>query len=140
VTYTVRDDDGDEASQSFTITVEEDLKPTLTTIVGYTARVGSPFSEVLLAATGGDTPLGYTVTNMPTGLSFTESTRTIAGTPTAVESPTVIYTVRDDDGDEASQTFTITVVATPTTVEAPTVTSRCRRRRGQSDIYDSGCR
>ena len=109
VTYTVRDDDGDEASQSFTITVEEDLKPTLTTIVGYTARVGSPFSEVLLAATGGDTPLGYTVTNMPTGLSFTESTRTIAGTPTAVESPTVIYTVRDDDGDEASQSFTITV-------------------------------
>ena len=111
VTYTVRDDDGDEASQSFTITVEEDLKPTLTTIVGYTARVGSPFSEVLLAATGGDTPLGYTVTNMPTGLSFTESTRTIAGTPTAVESPTVIYTVRDDDGDEASQSFTIAVSA-----------------------------
>ena len=109
VTYTVRDDDGDEASQSFTITVEEDLKPTLTTIAGYTARVGSPFSEVLLAATGGDTPLGYTVTNMPTGLSFTEGTRTIAGTPTAVESPTVIYTVRDDDGDEASQSFTITV-------------------------------
>ena len=92
-------------------TVEEDLKPTLTTIVGYTARVGSPFSEVLLAATGGDTPLGYTVTNMPTGLSFTESTRTIAGTPTAVESPTVIYTVRDDDGDEASQSFTIAVSA-----------------------------
>jgi hypothetical protein len=107
--HTVRDDDGDEASQSFTITVEEDLKPTLTTIVGYTARVGSPFSEVLLAATGGDTPLGYTVTNMPTGLSFTESTRTIAGTPTAVESPTVIYTVRDIDGDSASTTFTIDV-------------------------------
>ena len=111
VTYTVRDDDGDEASQSFTITVEEDLKPTLTTIAGYTARVGSPFSEVLLAATGGDTPLGYTVTNLPAGLSFTESTRTIAGTPTAVESPTVIYTVRDDDGDEASKSFTITVSA-----------------------------
>ena len=109
VTYTVRDDDGDEASQSFTITVEEDLKPTLTTIAGYTARVGSPFSEVLLAATGGDTPLGYTVTNLPAGLSFTEGTRTIAGTPTTVESPTVTYTVRDDDGDEASQSFTITV-------------------------------
>ena len=111
VTYTVRDHDGDEVSQSFTITVEEDLKPTLTTIAGYTARVGSPFSEVLPAATGGDTPLGYTVTNMPTGLSFTESTRTIAGTPTAVESPTVIYTVRDDDGDEANQSFTIAVSA-----------------------------
>ena len=111
VTYTVRDDDGDMVSQSFAIAVAADLTPTLTTIAGYTARVGSPFSEVLPAATGGDTPLGYTVTNLPAGLSFTEGTRTIAGTPTAVESPTVIYTVRDDDGDEASQSFTIAVSA-----------------------------
>ena len=111
VTYTVRDHDGDEVSQSFTITVEEDLKPTLTTIVGYTARVGSPFSEVLPAATGGDTPLGYTVSGLPDGLSFTEGTRTIAGTPTTVEAPTVTYTVRDHDGDEVSQSFTITVSA-----------------------------
>ena len=111
VTYTVRDHDSDEVSQSFTITVEEDQKPTLTTIAGYTARVGSPFSEVLPAATGGDMPLGYTVSGLPDGLSFTEGTRTIAGTPTTVEAPTVTYTVRDHDGDEVSQSFTITVSA-----------------------------
>ena len=61
MTYTVRDHDGDEASQTFTISVVADLTPTLGAISGYTARVGSPFSEVLPAATGGDTPLGYTV-------------------------------------------------------------------------------
>ena len=111
VTYTVRDDDGDEASKSFTIAVAADLKPTLSTISGYTARVGSPFSEVLPAATGGDTPLEYSATGLPDGLIFTEATRTIAGTPTTVESPDVTYTVRDDDGDEASKSFTIAVAA-----------------------------
>ena len=116
VTYTVRDADGDEANQTFTIAVVADLTPTLNAITGYTARVNSQFSQVLPAATGGDTPLGYTVDDLPTGLSFTEATRTIAGTPTTVEAPTVTYTVRDADGDEATQTFAITVVAdlTPT--------------------------
>ena len=116
VTYTVRDADGDEASKTFTITVVADQTPTFEPIAGYTARVGSPFSQVLPAASGGDTPLGYTATNLPAGLSFTEATRTISGTPANVEAPTVTYTVRDADGDEASKTFTITVVAdqTPT--------------------------
>ena len=111
VTYTVSDDDGDEASETFTIAVAADLTPSLSTISGYTARVDSPFSEVLPAATSGDAPLEYSVTDLPNGLSFTESTRTITGTPTTVESPTVTYTVRDDDGDEASKTFTIAVAA-----------------------------
>ena len=116
VRYTVTDSDGDSAYVDFTITVVADLTPTLNAISGYTARVNSPFSEVLPAATGGDTPLGYTVDDLPTGLSFTEATRTIAGTPTTVEAPTVTYTVRDADGDEAIKTFTISVVAdlTPT--------------------------
>ena len=81
VRYTVTDSDGDSAYVDFTITVAADLTPTLGAISGYTARVGSPFSEVLPAATGGDTPLGYTVDDLPVGLSFTEGTRTISGTP-----------------------------------------------------------
>ena len=111
VTYTVEDSDGDDSGTTFTITVAADLNPILSTISGYTARVGSSFSEVLPAATGGDTPLVYSATGLPDGLTFTEATRTIAGTPTTVESPAVTYTVRDDDGDEAVQTFTIAVAA-----------------------------
>ena len=64
VRYTVTDSDGDSDYVDFTITVVADLTPTFGPIVGYTARVGSPFSEVLPAATGGDTPLGYTVKNL----------------------------------------------------------------------------
>ena len=109
VTYTVRDVDGDEASTTFVFTIAEDLMPALPSISGYSARVDSPFSQQLPEATGGDTPLSYTATNLPTGLSFITTTRTISGTPTEVETPTVTYTVRDDDGDEASTTFTFTV-------------------------------
>ena len=109
VTYTVRDDDGDEASTTFVFTIAEDLLPELPSIPGYAARVDSPFSQQLPEATGGDTPLSYTATDLPTGLTFITSTRTISGTPTEVETPTVTYTVRDDDGDEASTTFVFTV-------------------------------
>ena len=111
VTYTVRDADGDEASTTFVFTIVADLMPALPSISGYTGRVGSPFSQLLPAATSGDSPLSYTATNLPTGLSFITSTRTIQGTPTEVETPTVTYTVRDEDGDEDSKTFVITVEA-----------------------------
>ena len=111
VTYTVRDEDGDEDRKTFVFTVEADLMPTLPTVSGYTGRVGSPFNKVLPAATGGDPPLSYTATDLPTGLSFITSTRTIQGTPTEAESPTVTYTVRDEDGDVDSKTFVLTVAA-----------------------------
>ena len=111
VTYTVRDEDGDEDSKTFSITVAADLKPALPTISGYTGRVGSPFSQELPAATGGDSPLKYFAADLPTGLSFITTTRMIQGTPSAVESPTVTYTVRDEDGDEDSKTFSITIAA-----------------------------
>jgi len=109
VTYTVRDSDGDEARTTFSFTVAADLMPELPSISGYTGRVGSPFSQLLPEATGGDTPLSYSATNLPSGLTFITSTRTIQGTPTQVETPTVTYKVRDGDGDEASTTFTFTV-------------------------------
>ena len=109
VTYTVRDVDGDQASTTFVFTIAEDLMPELPSISGYSARVDSPFSQQLPAATGGDTPLSYTATDLPTGLTFITSTRTITGTPTEVETPTVTYTVRDSDGDEDSTTFVFTV-------------------------------
>ena len=140
VTYTVRDADGDEAIKTFTFTVVADLTPTFDPIAGYTARVGSPFSDVLPAATGGDGTLSYTATPLPDGLTFDNVSRTVSGTPTKVEAPTVTYTVRDADGDEAIKTFTFTVVAdlTPTFDPIAGYTARvgvtssvmyCRRRR-----------
>ena len=109
VTYTVTDEDGDPASTGFTITVHPDLVPTAPTVPGYTARVGSPFSQQLPAGSGGDGTLTYSVTGLPAGLEFITTTRTISGTPTTAESPTAYYTVSDADGDQSFAQFTITV-------------------------------
>ena len=113
VTYTVRDEDGDEASQSFTIAVAADLKPTLATIPNDNAKLTRQFTLLLPAASGGDGDLDYEATGLPPGLSFVESTRTITGTPTTADSYAVTYTATDEDNDVAEQTFTIHVFAMP---------------------------
>ena len=49
------------------------------------------------------------VTDLPSGLSFVERTRTITGTPTMAETKVVTYTVADSEFSSASDSFTITV-------------------------------
>ena len=72
-------------------------------------------------ATGGDTPLTYTLTpTPPAGLIFDAANRTLTGTPTAVQAATpYTYTVTDNNGDAASLTFNITI-ALPPAPDAPT--------------------
>ena len=61
---------------------------------------------------GGDGTLSYSLTGLlPAGLSFTDSTRTIAGAPTANGLSTLRYTVTDADGDSAYDEFTITIAS-----------------------------
>ena len=74
-------------------------------------HVGTAFSTVLDAAIGGDAPIAYTATPLPTGLTFDADTRTLSGTPTQVEDVTVTYTATDTDGDVASTTFDFNVLA-----------------------------
>ncbi len=67
---------------------------------------------VLPEATGGNGSLTYTLTptTMPQGMTWTASTRTIAGTPTAVTaSQTYTWKATDSDGDAATLTFSIQV-------------------------------
>ena len=118
VTYTVQDEDQDEAGTTFAIEVSVNNTPTLDNLstTTYPARVGVLFTKKLSAGSGGDGDLVHTATNLPDGLTFDQGTQTVTGRPTTVESRTVTYTVRDEDQDEASTTFTISVVAnlTPT--------------------------
>ena len=120
VRYTVTDSDGDSAYVDFTITVVADLTPTAPSVLNFTAKQNSTFSEQLPLGSGGDGTLSYDATPLPVGLSFINSSRTISGTPTGSGPTTVRYTVTDSDGDSAYVDFTITVVAdlTPT---APSV-------------------
>ena len=102
VRITVEDFDGDTDFRAFIITVSAaaDLTPSLPAIANQTATVGTAFSLTFTAATGGDTPLSYSVSGNPAWLTL--STRTLSGTPTATGTHTVIVTVEDDDGDTDS--------------------------------------
>ena len=71
-----------------------------------------PIADLVLPeASGGTGDLTYSVSDLPAGLAFDASTRTLSGTPTAATDGgvTVVYTVIDEDGNAAALTFTITV-------------------------------
>ena len=81
----------------------------------YTA--GTEISAMELpAAVGGVGDIAYSVSDLPSGLSFDASTRTISGTPDAAtdEPVEVTYTAADGTGASATLTFSITVNATLT--------------------------
>lgn len=112
VTYTVTDNDGDESSDTVIITVNKDLIPTVSIISPSSNEIITAGESVDFAATvvSGDAPLSYewvfsdcgnpaniTVED-PGSVTFSE-----------VGEYTVTLTVRDEDGDESSDTVTITV-------------------------------
>ena len=90
--------------------------------------VGKPMQPLELPPATGDGDLTYSVSNtLPAGLSFDRATRTIEGTPTAIETATIIYTVIDGDEakpESAVMIFKIAVVeAPPPVVAVASVTS-----------------
>ena len=63
-------------------------------------------------ATGGDDPLTYSMSGLPSGVTFNASIRRLRVFDTAaLGTTTVTYTVEDDDDDMDSQTFELTVTA-----------------------------
>ena len=112
-TYKVEDANGDEASDSFTIAVEEDSSPTLSATADQAWVTDSAVTLTLPAASNGNSPLTYTLAgSLPTGVTFTADTRVLTGTPTATQTAvSYTYKVRDRNGDEATDIFTIAVAA-----------------------------
>ncbi len=107
VTYTVYDEDSDSSAKDFTINVY--ALPALPSISDTSGMKDDLFTLTLPAATGGRPPLTYTVTGLPAGVDFIESSLVITGTPTQVEIGNVTYTVSDYYNDQDSVTFKITV-------------------------------
>ena len=113
----VTDDDGlDSVANTVDIGVLAiggmvDLMPSLPTLTNRMADFNSSVDITLPVATGGDPPLTYSVSGLPGGLAFDTSSRRITGTPNMVESPTVTYSVEDDDGDMDDGTFVFEINA-----------------------------
>ena len=92
-----------------------DTQPTFgsATIRDETYSKGAAITSVTLPiATGTNTPLTYSLTPLPDGLTFTAATHLLSGTPTAGQTATTYtYTVTDADGDTATLSFTIAITA-----------------------------
>ena len=81
------------------------------TQVNRSYRIRTAVSITLPAATGGADTNTYTVSGLPTGLTFADSTRKITGTVTAVNqlgNHTITYTCRNGN-ETIRQTFRITI-------------------------------
>ena len=81
-----------------------------TMIDDITATAGTEITPVELpAAEGGSGDITYSVSELPAGLSFADSTRMISGTPEAAGTTEVTYTATDGDGTTTEKTFSIVV-------------------------------
>ena len=114
-TFTVRVDDGAEtATRTFTITINAAVTLAIT-LPGPTAKSGTlgQFYFQNLFASGGRTPYVWSVTGgaLPPGLQVISASNgnRIEGTPTARGTFTFNLTVRDQDGQQATQVTTITI-------------------------------
>ena len=81
-----------------------------------TLTQGQAASFTLPAASGGTSPYTYSVSSLPSGLTFTESDRRVSGTPDTEGVSAVTYNVTDSASPAATrtQTFTVTITFTPT--------------------------
>ena len=108
----------DDPTKTYTLTVNVASSPTFAgTIAAQTYTVGRPVSLSLPTATGGLTPLTYTLTPLPAGLTFSDdgTTRLLTGTPTSPPiAASLIYTATDTAGVADTLTFMVTVNAAPT--------------------------
>ena len=88
-TYKVEDANGDEASGTFTIEVEDDTEPSLTDTSDQSWVKGVAVSLTLPQSATGNQPLTYTlIGGLPTWASFDADTRVLSGTPSATRSAT----------------------------------------------------
>jgi pimeloyl-ACP methyl ester carboxylesterase len=113
---TCTDNDGISNKDTFDIAINSlQVPPIVNNIPNQIRTFGTNFNLALrpyITITNGDSILNYTLSGtLPVGLTFSSSTGTISGTPTKVETKTIIATCADNDGVSNSDTFDITISA-----------------------------
>ena len=79
---------------------------------------------VLPAATFGTAPYTYSASPIPAGLSFTQASRTLTGTPTTPGTTNGTYTATDANGQTASLNFIIRVIGPHLALTPPTMANQ----------------
>jgi RHS repeat-associated protein len=121
ITFTASNGVNPNATQNFTLTVDQ--APTITSTNTTTFTVGTA-GTFTVAATGNPTPTLSESGALPSGVTFTAATGVLAGTPAAGTNGTypITFTASDGVGSNATQNFTLTVNNAP----LPTITSVSR--------------
>ncbi|MBB6501399.1 putative Ig domain-containing protein [Pedobacter cryoconitis] len=111
------DSKGCTATAVFTLTVGNTGQMTLPPATLPNGQVGAVYApQTLPAPVGGAAPYTYVATNLPPGLTFDPTTRTISGTPTLGGSFTVTVSVTDSNGLTAAADYVIVVTVPASTV------------------------
>ena len=124
LTYVVRDADGDEATDAFTVTVAEPdtIADCVPDVPDQSAVQGVAFSTTLDCGQRRQRT-AHLCCQRASCMAGLQSgfTRVLSGTPDATGTHDLVYLVRDADGDEATDAFTFTVAEPDTTPTAPDV-------------------
>lgn len=124
VTVTATDAAGNDAETTFDFTVGPDeTAPVITAPEDLTAEVGKEISPIEIEVSE---DAEVTVEGLPDGLTFSEGTGTISGTPTAVTEAPAVVTINAEDaaGNEAAEVeFTITVTPEGTDEDGSSLSS-----------------
>ena len=142
-TYTVTDDNGNTDVKTFNITVNKAPDPLAFngTVSDQTFTQNQDIGTITLPnASGGSGSLSYTLSpDLPAGLTFSASARTITGTPTSAATQTqYTYTVSDARDSTATMAFDIQVWPAYTAL-LPGRTERLRVHPGPGHRHsDSG--
>ena len=94
--------------------VVDETAPVISSIGAQSGRVGTAVS-IQVSATDESTPLVYSATGLPAGVTLNRSTGLVSGRPTVSGTFNPVVTVTDAKGNKASVTFRLTVAPKPTT-------------------------
>ena len=83
----------------------------LPVINNFSREQNTVVSITLPEATGGSSPITYSLTGLPSTLAFDADTRTFTGTPTAIAGYNLTYTATDSNNDIVFRTFTLAITA-----------------------------
>ena len=110
ITVTTTDESGNATETTFTIDVEDTIKPTVESIAGQTQEINTEMTPIKIEATdNSDQTVTNKVDGLPDGVTFDETTNTISGTPSKVGSYDITVTTTDESGNSETTTFTISV-------------------------------
>jgi hypothetical protein len=119
LTFTAHNGAGPDATQAFTLTVDQAAAITSPGTATFTEGTGGSFT---VTATGFPAPALTESGALPAGVAFDPATGTLAGTPAAGAAGTypLTFTAHNGVGADATQAFTLTVNAA---TQAPAFTS-----------------